>query len=88
MSLLSRWRAADVPGDADPTAGLRARCLPDFPEAHTFGWDEAGALEAAADCLREALWARARDREAIPAPSPIVSGGHSATAPMPTSLSH
>jgi antitoxin HicB len=40
--------------------------FPDFPEAHTFGEDEADALVRAKDALMTVLEARIRDRESIP----------------------
>ncbi|WP_407528711.1 type II toxin-antitoxin system HicB family antitoxin [Methylobacterium oryzisoli] len=48
--------------------------FPDLPEARTFGNDEAEAIAAASDCLREALRSRMRDQEEIPSPSALQSG--------------
>lgn len=43
--------------------------FPDFPEAQTFGDDEAEALASAVDALETAIIGRMSDREKIPAPS-------------------
>ncbi|CAK0739211.1 antitoxin HicB [Gammaproteobacteria bacterium] len=45
--------------------------FPDIPEAVTFGEDEEDALGHALDCLDTVLWARIKDREDIPLPSPL-----------------
>jgi antitoxin HicB len=43
--------------------------FPDFPEAHTFGEDEADALQRAKDALATVIDAYIRDRRDIPKPS-------------------
>lgn len=43
--------------------------FPDFPEAQTFGDDEAEALARAVDALETAIIGRMSDREKIPTPS-------------------
>lgn len=50
--------------------------FPDFPEAHTFGEDEADALARAADALATAIDAYIKDRRDIPLPSAIVAKKH------------
>lgn len=44
--------------------------FPDLPDAITWGDTRAEALINATDCLEEALAARIKEREALPAPSP------------------
>lgn len=48
--------------------------VPDLPEAHTFGKNEAEALRRGRDVIATVLDARIRDRRPIPAPSPAVAG--------------
>jgi antitoxin HicB len=55
--------------------------FPDFPEAHTFGEDEADALVRAKDALLTALEARIRNSESIPRPSAIGRGMSSVAVP-------
>jgi antitoxin HicB len=55
--------------------------FPDVPEAHTFGEDEADALARATDALVTALEARIKDRDRIPAPSPISEGMQGVSVP-------
>jgi len=43
--------------------------FPDFPEAQTFGDDEAEALARAVDAVETAIISRMSDRERIPVPS-------------------
>ena len=43
--------------------------FPDFPEAHTFGTDQADALRHAQDALATAIDAYIKDRREIPLPS-------------------
>jgi len=43
--------------------------FPDFPEAHTFGTDEADALVHARDALATIIDAYIKDRRSIPSPS-------------------
>jgi len=43
--------------------------FPDFPEAQTFGDDEADAMARAVDALETAIIGRMSDRERIPHPS-------------------
>jgi antitoxin HicB len=50
--------------------------FPDFPEAHTFGANEADALKRAADALATAIQGRITDRRALPAPSKPRRGYH------------
>lgn len=40
--------------------------FPDLSEARTFCWEESEIVPTAADCLREALRSRIRDREMFP----------------------
>ena len=47
--------------------------FPDFPEAHTFGEDEADALAHAEDALATAIDGYIKDRRDIPLPSAIVT---------------
>ena len=47
--------------------------FPDFPEAHTFGTDEAEALRRAPDALATVIDAYIKDRRNIPLPSAIVT---------------
>lgn len=54
--------------------------FPDFPEAHTFGTNEADALAHAADALATAIDAYIKDRKDIPLPSAIVAR-HRVTMP-------
>jgi antitoxin HicB len=51
------------------TNGTLLVTFPDFPEATTFGEDEADALLRAVDALETVLAARIEDREDIPLPS-------------------
>lgn len=60
--------------------------FPDFAEARTAGRDERQAIEAAHDCLREALAGRIRDGEEIPEPSPMKADWHLISAPVEISL--
>lgn len=55
--------------------------VPDFPEAHTFGEDEADALVRAADAIASAMKGRITDREDIPLPSPAKRGQWMVTIP-------
>lgn len=48
--------------------------FPDFPEAQTFGEDEADALARAADALATIVDGYVRARRPLPVPSPV--GGH------------
>ena len=52
----------------------------DFPEAHTFGEDEADALTRAPEALATAIDAYIKDRRDIPLPSPKVAK-HRVTVP-------
>lgn len=54
--------------------------FPDFPEAHTFGEDEAEALARAVDALETIIDAYIRDRRDLPSPS-HVTGRRSVTLP-------
>ena len=54
--------------------------FPDFPEAHTFGEDEADALVRAKDALATAIDAYIKDRRDIPLPSAVVAH-HKVTTP-------
>jgi antitoxin HicB len=54
--------------------------FPDFPEAHTFGDDEADALAHAPDALATAIDAYIKDRRDVPLPSAIVAR-HRVTVP-------
>ena len=45
--------------------------FPDFPEAHTFGKDQAEALSRAKDALATVIDAYIKDRRAIPKPSAV-----------------
>lgn len=54
--------------------------FPDFPEAHTFGDDEADAMKHAPDALATAIDAYIKDRRDIPLPSAIVTR-HRVTVP-------
>ena len=54
--------------------------FPDFPEAHTFGEDEADALVRAKDALATAIDAYIKDRRDIPLPSGVVAR-HKVTTP-------
>lgn len=47
--------------------------FPDFPEAHTFGTDEADALTHAQDALATAIDAYIKDKRAVPLPSAVVA---------------
>ena len=47
--------------------------FPDFPEAHTFGDDEADALARAEDALATAIDGYIKDRRDIPLPSAIAT---------------
>jgi len=51
------------------TNGTLLVTVADFPEAHTFGVDEADALVRAADAIASAMQGRITDRREIPAPS-------------------
>lgn len=59
-----RYRVELVPDD-----GTVMVSFPDFPEAVTFGDDEADALARAVDALETAMIGRMSDREEIPDPS-------------------
>ena len=48
--------------------------FPDFPNVHTYGDDEAEALERAAGALETMLIAMIEDRDEIPAPRPLRRG--------------
>jgi antitoxin HicB len=48
--------------------------VPDFPEVHTFGEDEADALIRAADAIATAIQGRITDREEVPRPSAAKRG--------------
>lgn len=54
--------------------------FPDFPEAHTFGNDEADALEHAVDALATVIDAYIKDKREIPLPSAIMAQ-HRVTMP-------
>ncbi len=58
---------------APDTNGTLLVTFPDFPEATSFGEDEADALLRAVDALETVLAARIDDREDIPLPSPPAS---------------
>lgn len=47
--------------------------FPDFPEAHTFGDDEADALARAVDALATVIDAYIKDKRDIPLPSALVT---------------
>lgn len=49
--------------------------FPDFPEAHTFGDDEAEALARAVDALETVIDAYIRDRRDVPSPSAVTGAG-------------
>ena len=51
------------------TNGTLLVTVADFPEAHTFGVDEADALVRAADAIASAMQGRITDRREIPRPS-------------------
>jgi len=51
------------------TNGTLLVSVPDFPEAHTFGEDEADALRRASDAIASAMQGRITDRKEIPSPS-------------------
>src|SRR4051812_41418248 len=53
------------------TDGLLRVAFPDFPEAHTFGTDNAEARARAAAALEATIDAYIRDRQDIPDPSRI-----------------
>ncbi len=55
--------------------------VPDFPEAHTFGEDEADALIRAVDVIASAMQGRITDREDIPPPSAPKRGQRMVTIP-------
>jgi antitoxin HicB len=55
--------------------------FPDFPEAQTFGDDEAEALSRAIDALETAIISRMSDREKIPPPSRPKRGQRTVTLP-------
>ena len=54
--------------------------FPDFPEAHTFGTDQADALSHALDALATAIDAYIKDRRDIPLPSAKITR-HRVTMP-------
>ena len=54
--------------------------FPDFPEAHTFGENEADALTRAPEALATAIDAYIKDRRDIPLPSALVAK-HRVTVP-------
>jgi len=56
--------------------------FPDFPEAHTFGDDEADALRRAQDALATILDAYIRARRDIPQPTARPRGPHVAVPPL------
>lgn len=60
----------DYPVILEPDGGTIMVTFPDFPEAVTFGEDEADALARAADALETTLIGYIGDRRDIPAPSP------------------
>ena len=60
----------DYPVDIERDDDVVAVTFPDFPEAQTFGDDEADALARAADALETVLWGYIGDHRPIPAPSP------------------
>ena len=53
--------------------------VPDIPEAHTFGDDEAEALMRAQDAIETALSMYIADRRSIPNPSPVRRGTRGVT---------
>jgi antitoxin HicB len=55
--------------------------FPDFPDAVTYGDDEADALAHASEALTAAISARMDDGEDIPTPSSIESGQYAVTLP-------
>ncbi len=65
------------------TNGTLLVTFPDFPEAVTFGQDEADAVMRAADALETVLAARIDDGEDIPLP-PAAGGRPSVTLPALT----
>jgi antitoxin HicB len=60
----------DYPVTLEPDDGTILVTFPDFPEAATFGDDEADALARAVDALETILIAYVGDRRDIPQPSP------------------
>lgn len=58
--------------------------FPDIPEALTFGTSQEEAIEAAGDCLREALRGRIRDQEEIPEPTRNMKDGRYVVPPAET----
>ncbi len=58
--------------------------FPDFPEAHTFGDDEAEALARAADLLQDVLADYIENRREIPVPSKLRQRGRSVTLSLLT----
>ena len=55
--------------------------FPEFPDAQTFGGDEAEALSRAVDALETAIIGRMSDREKIPPPSRSKRGQRMVTPP-------
>ena len=58
------------PVDLEPDGEMVIAVVPDIPGVHTFGINEADALNHCVGALEEMLAARMCDREAIPLPSP------------------
>ena len=57
------------PARFEPDEGAIVVTFPDFPEAGTYGIDQAEAKAQAADCLLETVAVRMLEREDIPLPS-------------------
>ncbi len=58
------------PVDLEPDGDMVIAVVPDIPGVHTFGINEADALNHCVGAIEEMLAARMCDREAIPLPSP------------------
>lgn len=82
----SMTRVLSYPASLERKDGGVLVRFPDFAEARTLGRDEKQALDAAHDCLREALAGRIRDGEAIPEPSPMRAGWRLISAPVEIGL--
>ncbi len=63
------------------TNGTVLVSFPDFPEAHTFGDDEAEALARAADLLGDVLADYIASRQRIPSPSKVTKRDRTVTMP-------
>lgn len=63
------------PVDLEPDGDMVIAVVPDIPGVHTFGINEADALNHCVGAIEEMLAARMCDREPIPLPSPA-NGRH------------